>query len=433
MSFLYRLKTETHDRLYYSRVLRRAAARILLMRTRHVGPESSTGEIVDAIRTLCRVARYQEGKAREEAEALLRELVALTSSRQIDWSSLVAGWKTDRIEKALVLKPCLGEREKGVLLVAFENQWARLMAISDLPDLARRYTVVLAPTWSPPHCLGTALFCAQYPGDHLFSEIANPADLPILPRISSKITAVPLYASNWVNPDLYTPVPFQQKDIDIVMVAGFGPVKRHFALFRALRELPRHIRVLLVGQPMQGRNSADLMEEARQYGVQDRFELKDSVPHDVAIQCLARAKISLMLSRQEGASVVVVESMFANTPVGIYEDAIIGSRVFINRHTGRFLRRQGLASQLKDFLAAAERYSPREWALENGIGCHESTRILNRILKESALARGEEWTQDIAVHYRRLELVLLRDEDRERLRPAYEDIRLRFGVSIGMS
>jgi hypothetical protein len=123
--------------------------------------------------------------------------------------------------------------------------------------------------------------------------------------------------------------------------------------------------------------------------------------------------------------------MFADTPVGIYQDAIIGSRVFINSHTGRFLRRAGLAAQLRDFLAAAESYSPRKWALENEIDCHGSTRALNRVLKEAALAAGHEWTQDIAEHHWRPNPLLLKQEDRERLRPAREDIRSRYGVTIG--
>jgi hypothetical protein len=56
---------------------------------------------------------------------------------------------------------------------------------------------------------------------------------------------------------------------------------------------------------------------------------------------------------------------------------------------------------------------------------------LNRALKASALEGGEEWTQDIAVHHWRFDPVLLRDEDRRSLEPAYEDIRSRFGIRIG--
>jgi glycosyltransferase involved in cell wall biosynthesis len=430
MSFLSRLKIKIRDSLYYSRWVRRLAARALLMRTRRAGPDSGTRELVRSIATLCRVARLRYPAASERVEAAIRNRVSLTADRHIDWSTLVPFWEAHRIEKAVVLKPWLGEREKGVVFVSFEFQWARLMGIPNLLDFARRYTLVMAPTWSPPHALANTLLCAQYPDDQLFSLISNASDIKTFPRLSSKIRVVPLYASNWVSPDLYTPVPFARKDIDIVMLAGFAAYKRHFALFQALRELPSSLRVVLVGGPW-GRDGSALQEEARQYGVQDRFELKQSATDEVVSQCLARAKISLILSRQEGSCVAVVESMFADTPVGIYEDAVIGSRVFINSYTGLFLHRVGLAAQLQEFLAAAGSYSPRKWALENGIDCHSSTRELNRILKESALAAGQQWTQDIAVHHWRPNPVLLVQEDRERLRPAREDIRLRYGVTIG--
>jgi len=139
----------------------------------------------------------------------------------------------------------------------------------------------------------------------------------------------------------------------------------------------------------------------------------------------------VILSNQEGSCVAVVESMFANTPVGVYEDAIVGSRVFINEHTGRLFRRDSLGAQLRDFLAGAGSYEPRKWALENGLCCHGSTATLNRALRDSALATGEEWTRDIAVHHWRFDPVLLRAEDRIAFEPAYEEIRSRFGIRIG--
>ena len=53
--------------------------------------------------------------------------------------------------------------------------------------------------------------------------------------------------------------------------------------------------------------------------------------------------------------------MFANTPSGMFQDAEVGSRVFINEHTGRFLTDENLGAQLMDFIANAGKYSPRKW------------------------------------------------------------------------
>lgn len=379
---------------------------------------------------MCFIARQtpdENGTLRIEAR--IQELIRALGDRKVDWGALTVQWNPKAIEKAVVLKPYVSEREPGVVLISFEYQWARLMGIANLAEFAGRYTLVVATSSTPPHALGTTLFMHQYPGERLFVLLSNPADVETLPRLSPKIRAVPLYASNWIDPDLYHPVPFAEKDIDIAMIAGFGSVKRHFALFRALRKMPRDVRVVLVGQPM-GMTAADIMAMAGQYGVQDRIKLVESVSFEEVGRWLARAKISLVLSRREGSSTVVTESMFADTPVGIYEDARIGSKVFINEQTGRFLRHAGLDGQLVDFLAAARRYSPRKRAMEDRLCCHGSTAVLNRELREAALAEGKAWTEDIGVNRWTPDPQLL-PADRKKLDGEYEDIRLRFGVTLG--
>ena len=182
---------------------------------------------------------------------------------------------------------------------------------------------------------------------------------------------------------------------------------------------------------MPGRTAAGLMAEARQYGVADRFELLESLPHREVCRVLARAKTSVVLSRQEGSCVAVTESMLANTPVALFEDAVIGSRGFINERTGRLLRHRDLAEQLRAFIQDAARYAPREWALTNGLDCYGSTRVLNGILKEAALTADEPWTTDIAVHHWGPDPLLLTAQDRERLQPEYEAIRSRYGLTLG--
>jgi len=86
---------------------------------------------------------------------------------------------------------------------------------------------------------------------------------------------------------------------------------------------------------------------------------------------LARGRVSLVFSRQEGACIAVTESLFADTPVGMFRNARVGSRAFINNQTGRLLDRRGLARQLAEFVDKADRFHPRRWAIAN-ISCHVS-------------------------------------------------------------
>jgi hypothetical protein len=190
--------------------------------------------------------------------------------------------------------------------------------------------------------------------------------------------------------------------------------------------------VVLVGQPDRGYTVEEVRKLAAAYGVADRVEIMDTVTHVEIAGLLRRSKISIVLSRREGACMVVAESLFSDTPMGIFEDAMMGSRIFIQPETGRFLKHEHLGPQLEDFVANAASYRPREWALRNRISCYGSTEILNGILKQHALSADQDWTLDLVPHAWQFDPVLIRPEDTERLEPAYRDLQQRFKIRLGL-
>jgi glycosyltransferase involved in cell wall biosynthesis len=324
-------------------------------------------------------------------------------------------------------------REKGVVLVNYEGQYARLLRLPDLKGFAARYTLIIGPSWHPPHSLVNCVFAEAYP-DKVFSLISNARELQILPRLSPKLVPLPLYGSSWVNPSLYKPLPPTQRDVDILMVANWGKFKRHHALFRALSGIPEDVRVLLIGQDQDGRTAETIREEARAYGVDKRLTLLHDVPYPEVAKAYCRSKVSVILSRREGSCVAIAESLFADTPAAIYADAAIGSRAFINETTGKLLEYTNLAGQLMEFLAAANagQYSPRKWA-ESNISCFRSADTLNEILRRHALAEGRDWTQDVAAVTWCPDQQLALAEDRIRLLPERELIKTRFGIELGQA
>ena len=427
----HRFLIELEDRLRFSDVSRWALCRWKLARL----PASSQDDpqsIARVIHHLCGAARLATNEQLMlEIEAEIAKHVKLLDRRPINWLEFEPTAGSKAIEKGILLKPWVSERERGVVFVSFEYQWMRLLCHCDLEQFAKRYLLIVAPTWSPPHALFNSVFPVVYPGP-IFSLISNRADLEIFPRFSRNNLMVPLFASNWVNPDWYAPVPFEQKNIDLLMLANFGKYKRHHALFRALRDMPRSLKVVLIGQHNGKRSRAVLLAEAAAFGVADRFELRENASDADLNEAMRRAKVSLILSRREGSCVAVVEAMFANTPVGLLADAAIGSRVFINEATGRFLQHENLGAQLTQFIAEAQRYAPRKWVLENNVSCFGSTQTLNRILKEHQLAAGQEWTVDLAPHHWRPDPQLIQATDRARLKPEFADAKQRFGVELGM-
>jgi glycosyltransferase involved in cell wall biosynthesis len=305
-----------------------------------------------------------------------------------------------------------------------------LLQAGAVNELAQQYRLVLGPVWADPYGLVNYVLPALWP-DQVFCHLSDPRDARILPRMAPNYVVVPLYCSSWVNPAWYQPVPFDQKDIDLVMLANFGKYKRHFALFRALRDLPRSTRVVLMGQRHGARTREVLLSEARAYGVADRFELWENAPDADVFRAMARAKTSVILSRREGSCIAVVESLLADTPVAVLAGAEVGSRVFINEQTGRFLAARNLGAQLREFIAQAHCYHPRRWAMDHQIHCQGSSAVLNRVVKETCLAAGEAWTCDLAPFQWRPEPQLLAPADRARLQPARAAVQARFGVQIG--
>lgn len=418
------------DRLHYHPWVRAWLARWYAWKGRRM-PGDTPEEHALAISRLCSAARLAPTDHQMLAiERFIADRVARLRGQPLAWSRFDAHATQRRLEKAVLLKPRVSDRERGVLYVSFEYQWLRLLSLPNLADFARDYSLVLAPSWSPPHSLINVLFPVYYP-EPVFCQISHAKDLDYFPRLSPRYRMIPLLASHWVNPDWFQPRPFAERDLDILMVANFGAFKRHHVLFRALRHLPAHLRVVLIGQHEGRRTAAHVRAEAAAFGVADRFQLLESRPHEEVCDALARAKISLVLSLREGSCVVVAESLFANTPVGLFADAHIGSRQFINERTGRWLQPANLAGQLLDFLANASQFSPRQWALENQISCHGSSATLNRLLREQALADGQEWTVDCAPLQWRPNPQLLHEQDRRRLQAGVAALRDRYRIELG--
>jgi len=428
---LKKLKILAEDVLRFNPAVRNGLATYSLLKTPRAQAKS-TLEAARIIHGLCqtvRLASTEETMIKAEA-AIARQLPSI-DPKQIPWGEFLPDFGNDRVQKAIILKRYVSQKEKGVLFVSFDNQMARLAKAKDLQKFSERYTLVLAPQWSPTHSIASCLFPRLYP-DVIFCLISNARDLDHFPRISDKYKMVPLYASSWVDAREFTPVPFAEKNIDIFMLANFAKYKRHHALFAALRDLPREYRVLLIGQRERGRTKETLLSEAAAFGVRDRFEIRENVTDAELHHSFVRAKTSLILSQREGSCVAVVESMFANTPVGLYEDAEVGSRAFVNEHTGRLLQHHDLATQLKDFVESSGEYEPRKWVLENGVDCVSSSQTLNQALKKHAVESGAQWTEDIATLRWRPNPQYYNPQEAERLLPSYEEIKTLCGIEIAL-
>lgn len=429
-----RARTIFADRLLFSPFVRSIARQIKLGR-RLSKKDATPEEDITTISVLCSCVRLSESKEQIVAvEKRIDSVIGQLDLNECNVNFLDPDGDLPRIQKALFLKPWNSlNGEKGVIFISFEYQWVRLLSLppSVLKRFAEQYTLVVSPTWTPPHSVVNYLFPRLYPAP-VYCLISNGSDMDTFPRLSGNYRMVHLFASNWVNPDLFAPRPRTERDIDIVMLANFGTYKRHHILFRALREMPNNVRVTLIGQPNGKRTAEVLLAEAEAFGVRDRIQLLERVSDETVVDTLCRSKVSLIFSRREGSCVAVVESLFSNTPVGLVKDAQIGSAEFINAETGRYLDEDHLAEDLMQFLADSDEMNPEKWAVDNGLSAQASGRKLNQVLKESALSGGQLWQSDIAGFHWRPDPRLLCQSDSEWQIKEQSRVKEVFNLEIGV-
>jgi glycosyltransferase involved in cell wall biosynthesis len=326
------------------------------------------------------------------------------------------------------LKAPGADGEKGVLYVSFEYNWLRLLQHFDLRRLLAEYFLVGASSWSPPDFPAHwALACVG--PDPVFMQISNPSDMEAYARFDHNIRPIPIMASDWISSDFYEPRPHNQREIDILMVAGWSHVKRHWLLFRALRKMSRQLRVVLIGQDADDRTADDVFREAKAFGVADRIQMIQDASIDEVTKHQCNSKTSIILSAREGSCVVVAESLFADAPVAMMQKAHVGSGSYINAQTGVLLRADTMHTQLSEMLERSASFSPRAWALAN-ITSARTTEKLNGILCDYSRERGLPWTRDIVPMCWRPDPIYVQTADNERLQGAYGTLQERHGVVV---
>ena len=330
------------------------------------------------------------------------------------------------LSRSLILKPPGPDGEKGVLYVAFEyNLYRLLRGLTEPAALLNRYNVVLSTSWSPTSYGLLEWALRMVPGT-LYLEAGNPAEIAKLEAYHPRIRCVSTMPCEWIHPDNFTPKPHADRAYDILMVANWAPFKRHYELFGALAKLPASLKVALIGQKEAGRTAQSITATARSLGAKQEMEVFESLPIREVRKIQCDSKTAVLMSRREGSCVAAMEALFANTPVGMRADAHVGSRKYINEHTGRLLSpRRGIHRELAALLEAAPHLEPRQWAVDH-LSCHHAIARLNHELKQHAAGLGQRWTRDLAAMCWNPYPTYVREQDWQELRPLYEGLHREF-------
>ena len=309
--------------------------------------------------------------------------------------------------------------ERGVIVVDYSYVFPLMLGLFDLARIAERYTIVLEPSWAG----------ASNPDILLFTQIAapvyvqtiEPRDRDFLNALGSNLRVVPLAANWWVDPRM-APPPESAREIDVVMVAAWADIKRHWRVFKALAELKKRghrLKVALVGYRYD-RTRQDIEDLATHFGIRDQIETHERITQEEVSALLARSKAHVLWSRRECANRAIVEAMLADVPVIVREGLTFGYKYpYINDQTGRFVKEADLGNAILEMTAMRGRYHPRDWVLQH-MTCERATSVLNAHLKADALAAGAPWTEDIVVKTSTLDTQrYFNPQDRERFEPDY--------------
>jgi len=312
--------------------------------------------------------------------------------------------------------------ERGILIVDYNFVFPLLAGLFDLDAIADRYFIVLEPGWNGFAAPEILLF-SRLRGP-VFVETIEPRDRDLLTEFGAPFEpAFPLAANWWVDHRLIQPNLNVDRDIDVVMIAAWASYKRHWRFFKALGTLRRRghrLKVALVGYAGD-KSQAEVLDQARYFGVGDQIEMFDSIPLQQVSTLLSRSKLHVLWSRREGSNRAIIEAMLADVPTIVRAGFNYGHPyAHINSQTGRFVREADLADAILEMLDTRAQFSPRQWVLDH-MTCQGATVRLEETVRARALAMGEPWTQGLAVKTSNLDGQEYWDRaDRERFTGDYD-------------
>lgn len=287
--------------------------------------------------------------------------------------------------------------ERGVLVVDGVYVFPKLAALFDLAAIADHYHLVLEPSWSDV-CAPEVLLYSRLDRP-VFVETIEPRDHRVLAVLDTNLKAVPVAANYWVDYRAMAARPGGERDIDVIMIAAWSAIKRHWRFFRtiaALRRRGRRLRVALVGYRYD-KTADDIRTQAAHFGVADQVELFERLSQDQVSALLARSRLHVLWSRRECANRAIIEAMLADVPVIVRSGLTFGYRYpYINEQTGRFVEEDALGDTILEMLDQRSSYSPRQWVLEH-MTCQKATAVLQEAVEAAAAGAGESWTTGLVV------------------------------------
>ena len=285
--------------------------------------------------------------------------------------------------------------EKGVIVLEYTVRFDLFVALFDYERIIKDYYIVLEPCWAG-YCDPSILMFIGSKAD-IIVQAPETRDFELLERLNCNLKPIMLGSSDWIDSDLFSAPPSgSPRPYDLVMVANWAKHKNHRKLFAALERVRhRPLSLLLIGIDWGGRTAEDILAEFRQFDLSHlTLEVKTSIPAREVARHLGESKVFLLLSEKEGSNRAIVEALFADTPVILYEHFVGGAKGKVTPATGLLSSFEDLGATIDRALDMRGQFTPRVWAMAH-TGSANARVKLDARLAELAASRGEPWTTGI--------------------------------------
>ena len=315
--------------------------------------------------------------------------------------SYIGSRRSDDIEwvkkRCLVLKsPELSEgitTSKGCILVKFTSTFSCLFRSLECQRLLNDYVLVFEPSWAG-YALPEIFVWLKFYDSHIIIQASDYRDRRLLTEIERNVHPISIGSSDWVDDEVFFPITGEKKIYDVIFVANYSSGKRHYVLFNVLDKLRRKgvdLRVAMVCAKW-GMEREVIIDLVKRYSLDNCLDIFEQLTQSEINLLFNRSKVNILLSLKEGSNRSLFEGMFANVPAVLLSENVGVNHSYINKYTGVVVPERNLSETLIQLKNNWNKFSPREWAMNN-ISAYMSTRKLESKIKEI----GAEIGGDLAV------------------------------------
>lgn len=284
--------------------------------------------------------------------------------------------------------------ERGVVLIKFTETFLPFLQSLKVAEVSKYFRLVLEPSWSG-YALESIMAWINKDFGKILVCCPESDDFDFIRYLDSNLVPIKIGASDWVDDRIFFPIE-STKEYDSIYVANYNPIKRLHRYFKAIARVrkPDYKGAIVCSSWGGGRKS--ILELIDYYGIESRITVFEDFDQKDINVLLNKSKVNLLLSFKEGANKSLFEAFFSGVPGIALKNNVGVNKEHINSETGCLIDDCDLEEKLNWFADHWMGFNASGWARKN-ISPPVTTKKLQGILQQMAVAEGEVWSEPVKV------------------------------------